>query len=159
MNTSANPSSAPGVSAGYLLAAGMAAALWIGIGVILLPVMLVLALAHGLAAAGRIGLAGSHHRWLAVHHLWSAGAIAIVLIAPLLAVPALLSNAMTVFNTLLYAPHPIATLAAAWSTLDHGSMLAGAGLILFFSWFVVTFWISLRLLRRGLRWAEGVPAH
>lgn len=154
-----NRVSAPGVTLGYLIAAGVAAALWIGIGVILLPAMLLLAVVHALAAPGRVDLAGSHHRWLAAHHLWSAVALAVVMIAPLLAVPALLTDAMTVLNTLVYAPHPMATLAAAWPTLGHWPTLVGAGMLFFFGWFIVTLWISFRLLRRGLRWAEGLPAH
>lgn len=150
--------SAPGVSIGYLVAAALAAALWIGIGMALVPIMLLLAIVHAAAATGRANLAGSHHRWLAAHHLWASIGLIIVLIAPLAALPALLSNAMTILNTLIYAPHPIQTLAAAWPALAHWPSMIGAGLTFVFGWFVVTVWISFRLLRRGLRWAEGAPA-
>lgn len=150
---------APGVTLGYLAASAIVAALWFGIGLILLPVMLLLALLHGMAGAGRrANTAGTHHRWLAAHHLWSVAAYLFVLLAPLVAIPALLTDGMTVLNTLVQAPHPLTTLAAAWPTLDHWPLLIGSGLVFLSGWFVATLWISFRLLRRGLRWAEGAPA-
>lgn len=151
--------SAPGVTLGYLAGAAIAAALWIGLGIALLPVMLALAVLHAIAASGRVGRAGSHHRWLAAHHLWSVTGFLIVLIAPLASVPALLANTMTIFNTLVYAPHPLQTLAVAWPSLANWPTLIDSGLTIVIGWFVVTLWISIRLLRRGLRWAEGAPAH
>ncbi|HET7312961.1 hypothetical protein [Salinisphaera sp.] len=151
--------SSSGVTLGYLVAAGLTAGLWTGVGLILLPVMLLLAALHALAAAGGVDCPGSHHRWLAAHYLLSVIALCLVLLAPLAALPALLTDTMTVINTLLYAPHPIATLAAAWPALGHWPTLIGAGLVFFFGWFAVMLWISLRLLRRGLRWAEGAPAY
>lgn len=149
--------SAPTVTFGYLIAAAIAVALWFGIGVILLPVMLVMAVLHILAGPVCNRLAAGHHRWLAAHYLWSLVALLAVLVLPFIAIPALLADTATVFNTLVQAPHPLRTLAAAWPSFGHLPTLVGSGLILVFGWYVVTFWISFRLLRRGLRWAEGAP--
>jgi hypothetical protein len=149
---------APAVTLGYLIAAGIALSLWFGFGILLLPVMLIMALLHALAAPRSPSLAAGHHRWLAAHHLWSITALVEVPALALLAFPFLLSNAAVIFNTLIHAPHPIETLVAAWPAFIHPAALVGGGLALVSGWYVVTFWISLRLLRRGLRWAEGAPA-
>lgn len=145
-----------GVTAGYLAAAAIAVSLWLGVGVLLLPAMLVLALLHWWSAPTIDVLAAEHHHWLAVHHLWSVGVLLAVLIGPLFALPALWTTATTVLNTLVYAPHPEQTLAAAWQSLPISTLLF-AGFVLVFGWLIATFWISLRLLRAGLRWADGRP--
>lgn len=145
------------VTAGYLAAGTIAASLWLGVGVLLLPVMLGLALLHRLAESTIDAVAASHHRWLAAHHLWSVLVLLIVLVAPLAALPPLWQTVTTVLNTLLQAPHPVETLAAAWPALNV-PVLALAGVILIPSWFVVIFWISWRLLQHGLRWADGRAA-
>lgn len=154
MNRTPPGPGAAGVNLGYLLAGAMAGALWIGIGMMLIPLMVVLALVHRLAATGAAPLTGSHHRWLARHHLYSATALVCVLIAPLFALPGLVDTLSTILNTLAYAPHPIATLQRALPQLDLGPPLA-FGLIALGGWFVATLWISLRLIRRGMLWAEG----
>lgn len=145
-----------GVTAGYLAAAAIAVSLWLGIGALLLPIMLILALVHWWSAPTIDTLAASHHYWLARHHLWSVGLLLAVLIGPLFALPALWTTATTVFNTLLHAPHPGQTLAAAWPSLPIATLVF-AGLVLVFGWLLATFWISLRLLRTGLRWADSRP--
>lgn len=146
-----------GVTAGYLAAAGVAGSLWLGVGIVLLPVMLLLALLHWWHTPTLDALAASHHQWLAQHHLYSFGVLLAVLIGPLFALPALFQAAHTIWNTLLYAPHPGATINAAWSSLPWPTLLLAATVWLV-GWLVATFWISLRLLRRGLRWADGRPA-
>ncbi|MDA3921068.1 MAG: hypothetical protein PF501_10370 [Salinisphaera sp.] len=151
------PAHRRGVTAGYLVAAVIAASLWLGVGVLLLPLMLILALLHRWAAPTLDELAASHHHWLAAHHFWSVLVLSAVLIAPLAALPTLCQTATTVLNTLTLAPNPVETLAAAWPELNL-PILFIATLILLVGWFVVTFWISWRLLRQGLRWADGRPA-
>ena len=148
---------APGVTAGYLLAGLIAAALWVGIGVLLLPVMAVLALLHWMAGSARDAVRQSHHRWLARHHALSVLALSLVLAVPLLAIPTLHSTADTVLNTIAYAPHPGETLAAAWPALDIEELVA-AGFIAVAGWARVTLWLSVRVILRWLRWTEGRPA-
>lgn len=152
-------SRAPALTFGYLAAGALAAGLWLGIGILLLPVMLVLAAWHWMASGQTIdSLAAEHHRWLARHHIGATVALSLVLILPVLAIPALLDTLQTLINTLVFAPHPFATLAAAWPAFDHLPMLFLAGLVLAFGWLAATIWISARLLFKGLRWAEGRPA-
>lgn len=143
-----------GVSVGYLAAAAIAVSLWLGVGLLLMPVMLILALLHWWSAPTIDALAAGHHRWLAVHHLLSVGVLLAVLIGPLFALPALWTTASTVVNTLIYAPNPGPTLAAAWQSLPIPTLLL-AGFVFVFGWLLASFWISLRLLRSGLRWADG----
>lgn len=157
MNADSTTRDAPGVTLGYILAGTLAAALWFGVGVLLIPVMLVMALLHWLATPGTQTLADSHHRWLGRHHALSALALVLVLIAPLLALPTLLTSAMTVLNTLAYAPHPMETLAVAWPELGVGTLLLAAFVALA-GWLLVTLWISIRLIRRWLRWTDNRPA-
>jgi len=151
------PARRSGVSLGYLVAAAVAASLWLGVGIVLLPGMLVLALVHWWAAPALDELAASHHHWLARHHLWSFIVLLAVLVGPLAALPALYETVTTVFNTLMHAPHPGETLTAAWQELNLPTLLL-AGFVLLFGWLVATFWISLRLLRVGLRWTDKRPA-
>lgn len=151
--------SAPMVTLGYLIAGAFALALWFGVGVLLLPIMLAMALFHALAKNRQHPLAASHHRWLAAHHLGSVIVLLAVLILPLLSIPALISDATTVMNTLSQSPHPLETLSAAWPSFNHLPTLIASGLIFVFGWFVAVLWISFRLLRRGLRWAEGLSAY
>ena len=146
-----------GVTFGYIGAGAMTAALWLGVGLLLIPFMAVIALVHWWAAAGQTPLVNSHHRWLGRHHAISVLALLLVLFAPLAALPTLYNSAMTVLNTLAYAPHPMETLAAAWpelgiSTLMLALFIATAG------WLLVTLWLSIRLVRRWLRWADRRPA-
>jgi len=148
---------APGVTFGYMLAGVAAAALWIGVGVLLIPVMAVLALLHWMAGASPDIVVESHHRWLARHHALSVLALLLVLIAPLLAIPTLLNAGTTVLNTLAYAPHPAETLAVAWPELGVGKVMF-AGFIAVAGWLLVTLWLSIRVILRWLRWADRRPA-
>lgn len=148
---------APGVTVGYLLAGAAAAALWIGIGVLLMPVMAVLALLHWIAGSASDAVVTSHHRWLARHHALSVVALLCVLAVPLLALPTLRSTAMTVFNTMAYAPHPAETLAAAWPELGVGTLMFAA-FIAVAGWVLVTLWLSIRVILGWLRWADRRPA-
>lgn len=145
------------VTAGYVGAGAIALALWLGVGILLIPVMAVIALLHGWAAPRHTPLAASHHRWLARHHVLSLIALLLVLVAPLAALPTLLTSAMTVLNTLAYAPHPVETLAAAWPELGIGTLML-AVFVATVGWVLVTLWISVRLIRRWLRWADRQPA-
>ena len=145
------------VTAGYLAAGAMVAALWLGVGILLIPVMAVIALLHWWAAAGQNALLASHHRWLGRHHALSAIALLLVLLAPLAALPTLFTSAMTVLNTLAYAPPPAQTLAAAWPELGIGTLML-AVFVATAGWLLVTLWLSIRLVRRWLRWADRRPA-
>lgn len=142
-----------GVTFGYICAGAIAAALWLGVGILLMPVMAVLALVHWWAAVAQTSLVSSHHRWLGRHHAISTLALLLVLLAPLAALPTLYTSALTVLNTLAYAPHPMETLAAAWPELGVGTLLA-ALFIATVGWMLVTLWLSIRLVRRWLRWAD-----
>lgn len=144
------------VTLGYAAAGAIAAALWLGIGITLIPVMLLMALAHALAASDD-GLVRAHHRWLARHHLYSALVLIAVIVLPVLTLPTLLDHTMTVINTLRYAPHPLETLAAAWPQLGVGTLLL-AVFIALAGWLIAMIWISLRLVRAWLRWMDGRPA-
>ncbi|ROO24752.1 hypothetical protein SAOR_14215 [Salinisphaera orenii MK-B5] len=146
-----------GVTLGYLTAAAVLAALWVGVGVVLIPVIAVLAIPHGLATGGADPVIAGHHRWLMRHHLWSAATLLLVLIAPLLAIPTLLDTTMTVLNTMAYAPHPMETLAAAWPELGIGTLMLAA-FVAIAGWLIVTLWLSVRLIRRWLRWMDRAPA-
>lgn len=157
MTTDTRAPAAPGVTLGYIAAGTLAAALWLGFGVLLVPLMLVMALLHWLAAAGTASVADSHHSWLGRHHALSALALLLVLVAPLFAIPTLLTSVMTVLNTLAYAPHPVETLAAAWPELGVGTLLLAA-FVAIIGWLLVTLWISIRLIRRWLRWSDNRPA-
>jgi len=148
---------APGITVGYLVAGATAAALWIGVGVLLMPLMLVFALLHWFAAGGHNPIAHSHHRWLARHHALSCVVLLLVLIAPLLVLPTLYNSAMTVLNTLAYAPHPAETLAAAWPQLGIGQLMF-AVFVTSAGWLLATLWISVRVIRRWLRWTDRRPA-
>ena len=141
------------VTLGYLAAGLIVAALWLGVGILLIPVMAVIALLHWWAAAGQAPVPASHHRWLGRHHALSATALLLVLLAPLAALPTLFTSAMTVLNTLAYAPHPAETLAAAWPELGIGTLML-AVFIATAGWLLVTLWLSVRLVRRWLRWAD-----
>ena len=156
MNTPVNADATP-VTIGYIVAAAIVAALWLGVGILLLPVMAVIALLHWWAAAGQDALVASHHRWLGRHHALSVLALLFVLLAPLAALPTLFTSAMTVLNTLAYAPHPAETLAAAWPELGIGTLML-AVFIATAGWLLVTLWLSIRLVRRWLRWADRRPA-
>lgn len=157
MNAATPEPRTPGVTLGYLAAGAIAAALWVGIGIVLIPLMVVMAIPHGLASSSGRPAVDSHHRWLCLHHLLSAAALVVVLVAPLLALPTLMHSATTILNTLAYAPHPIETLAAAWPQLGVGT-LAAATFIALAGWLLVTLWISVRLIRRWLRWMDGRAA-
>ncbi|ERJ20766.1 hypothetical protein SSPSH_000108 [Salinisphaera shabanensis E1L3A] len=146
-----------GVTAGYIAAGAIVAALWLGVGILLIPVMAVIALLHWWAAAGQSALVASHHRWLGRHHAISATALVLVLVAPLAALPTLLTSAMTVLNTLAYAPNPVETLAVAWPELGIGTLML-AVFVATAGWILVTLWLSIRLVRRWLRWADRRPA-
>ena len=115
--------------------------------------MAVIALLHWWAAAGQAPVPASHHRWPGRHHALSATALLLVLLAPLAALPTLFTSAMTVLNTLAYAPHPAETLAAAWPELGIGTLML-AVFIATAGWLLVTLWLSVRLVRRWLRWAD-----
>lgn len=146
---------APGVTLGYLTAAGIIATLWLGWGIILLPLVILLAILHTIAARQHaIPLPASHHRWLARHHVWTLIGFGIIFLMPLAAVPELLTTGRTILNTLLQAPHPLRTLAAAQPELINWPNLVHNGLTILFVWFCLLFWLSIRLIRRGLRWAE-----
>lgn len=142
-----------GVTFGYIGAGAIAAALWLGVGLLLIPVMAVIALLHWWAAAGQTPLVNSHHRWLGRHHAISVLALLAVLFAPLAALPTLYNSALTILNTLAYAPHPVETLAAAWPELGLGTLML-ALFIATAGWLLVTLWLSIRLVRRWLRWAD-----
>ncbi|MBO9471404.1 hypothetical protein J7355_15045 [Endozoicomonas sp. G2_2] len=142
-----------GVTFGYIGAGTIAAALWLGVGILLIPVMAVVALVHWWAAAAQTPLVASHHRWLGRHHAISVLALLLVLFAPLAALPTLYNSALTVLNTLAYAPHPVETLAAAWPELGIGTLML-ALFIATAGWILVTLWLSIRLVRRWLRWAD-----
>jgi hypothetical protein len=146
-----------GVTFGYICAGAIAVALWLGVGILLIPVMAVIAPIHWWAAAGQTPLIDTHHRWLARHHAISVLALLLVLFAPLAALPTLYTSAMTVLNTLAYAPHPAETLAAAWPELGIGTLML-AVFVATAGWILVTLWLSIRLVRRWLRWADGRPA-
>lgn len=146
-----------GVTFGYIGAGAIAAALWLGVGILLIPVMAVIALLHWWAAAGQAPLANSHHRWLGRHHALSVLALLAVLLAPLAALPTLYTSAVTILNTLAYAPHPAETLAAAWPDLGLGTLML-ALFIATAGWLLATLWLSIRLVRRWLRWADRRPA-
>src|SRR5699024_983410 len=124
-----------------LVAAALALSLWFGVGVLLLPVMLAMALVHFIARAGHGNyLAASHHRWLAAHHLWSVIALLAVLILPVFSLPALISDTTTIVNTLMQSPHPIETLNAAWPTFNHLPTIIAGGLVFLLGWYAVTIW-------------------
>ncbi len=144
---------APGVTTGYIAAAALAALLWLGVGLLLIPLMVVLAVLHGMAWTTTDAVVRSHHRWLARHHGLAAIALLAVTLAALFAVPAALHTGMTILNTLAYAPQPFATLAAAWPELDLIGPIALA-VLAFAGWLIVTLWISIRLILRWLRWAD-----
>lgn len=147
-------SGAPAVSLGYLAAGAIALAVWLGVGWLLWPLMPVLAWIHARAAKRGAYVLRAHHRWLAHHHLLFAAGLLAVVAVPLAVLPAVLHDLGTWANTWWYAPHPAATLAAAWPPEDLPRLIA-ATLVALAGWFVVTLWMSLRLLRRGLKWAEA----
>jgi len=142
-----------GVTFGYIGAGAIAVSLWLGVGLLLIPVMGVIALTHWWAAAGQTPLVRSHHRWLGRHHAISVLALLLVLFAPLAALPTLYNSALTILNTLAYAPHPGETLAAAWPELGLGTLML-ALFVATVGWVLVTLWLSIRLVRRWLRWAD-----
>lgn len=147
------PSPAPGVIGGYILAGCLIVLLWFGVGVLLLPVMAVLAVLHALRGLSLEGLPRSHHLWLARHHLWATIALVLVTAAALVAVPLAVQTGMTVINTLAQAPNPIETLAAALPALGLPRIVT-LGLIAFLGWFLVTLWLSVRLIVHWLRWVD-----
>lgn len=148
---------APGVTGGYILAGCLAALLWLGVGLLLVPLMLVLAVLHAIAGLSTRDPARGHHLWLARHHGWATLALGAVTAAALFTVPAALDTGATILNTLAYAPHPAETLAAAWPALNLPGLVA-LGFAAFAGWLVVTLWLSIRLILRWLRWAERRPA-
>lgn len=145
------------MTVGYLLAGLIAAALWIGVGVLLVPIMAVLALVHWTAKSTSEAVSRSHHRWLARHHVLSVIALLAVLAVPLLAMPTLHSTTLTILNTIAYAPHPAETLAAAWPALGVGKLVFAA-LVALAGWVLVTLWLSIRLIMCWLRWTDGRSA-
>lgn len=155
--TERSKTTAPGVAGGYILAGCLAALLWLGVGLLLLPLMAVLAVLHGIAGLSANGTARSHHLWLARHHLWATIALLAVTVAALFTVPAALDTGMTILNTLAYAPHPAETLAAAWPALNLPGLVA-LGVVAFVGWLLVTLWLSIRLIVRWLRWVDRRPA-
>lgn len=145
----------PGIPLGYLAAASIMAALWLGWGLILLPLVGLLAILHILAARQHVlPQPAGHHYWLARHHIWTFIGLGILLMMPPATGPQLLTAGQTIFNTLLQAPHPLQTLAAAHPELSNWPNLIHNGLIILWIWFCLLLWLSIRLLRRGLRWAE-----
>src|SRR5699024_4431250 len=143
----------PIFTAGYLLAAGLIFLLWFGFGLLLLPIMALLALAHAWRGLALNGVARSHHLWLARHHVWATLALLAVTAAVIVAVPVAIESGVTILNTLVQAPDPIATLAAAWPALDLPRIVT-LGLMAFVGWLLVTLWLSIRLIRRWLRWVD-----
>ncbi|HLQ84525.1 MAG TPA: hypothetical protein VK110_00085 [Salinisphaeraceae bacterium] len=144
---------APGVTGGYLLAGCMLLLLWFGIGLLLLPIMAVLAVLHALRGLAVDGVARSHHLWLARHHLWATLALLLVTLTALTAVPLAVRSGSTMLNTLAQAPSPLQTLAAAWPQLGLPHIVL-LGLTAFLGWLLVTLWLSIRLIRRWLRWID-----
>lgn len=144
----------PGITGGYLLAGCLILLLWFGFGVLLLPVMAILAVLHALRGLSLQGIARSHHLWLARHHLWATIALVLVIAAAVVAVPMAIQSGVTIINTLAQAPNPMETLAAAWPALGLPQIVA-LGLLAFLGWFLVTLWLSVRLIVRWLRWVDG----
>lgn len=147
------PTCAPGITGGYVAAAGIVILLWFGLGLLLLPVMAILAVIHALRGLAVDGVPRSHHLWLARHHVWSVLALLLVTAAVLVAVPMAIQAGMTIVNTLAQAPNPVATVAAAWPALGLPRIVT-LGLLAFGGWLVVTIWLSIRLIVHWLRWVD-----
>lgn len=143
----------PAITGGYILAACLIILLWFGFGLLLLPVMPVLAVVHALRGLALDGVPRSHHLWLARHHLWATLALLLVTAAAIVGVPLAVESGATLINTLTQAPDPIATLAAAWPALRLPQIVS-LGLLAFLGWLLVTLWLSIRLIRRWLRWID-----
>lgn len=144
---------APGITGGYVLAACLLILLWFGVGLLLLPVMAVLAVLHTLRGMSLTGIPRSHHLWLARHHAWATIALLLITAAVLVVIPMAIQSGMTIINTLVQAPNPIATLAAAWPALGL-PQIATLGLLAFIGWLLVTLWLSIRLVTHWLRWVD-----
>lgn len=144
---------APGVTGGYVLAGCLIVLLWFGAGVLLLPVMAVLAVLHVLRGLAMSGVARSHHLWLARHHLWATLALLCVIAAAVVALPLAAQTGMTIFNTLLQAPNPIETLVVAMPALGLPKIIT-LGLFAFLGWLLVTLWLTIRLVVHWRRWSE-----
>lgn len=144
---------APGVTGGYILAGALILLLWFGVGVLLLPIMAVLAVLHALRGLSMTGVTRSHHLWLARHHLWATLALLLIVAVALIAVPLAARTGMTIFNTLLQAPNPIETLAAAFPALGLPKIIT-LGLSAFLGWLLVSLWLTVRLVVHWRRWSS-----
>lgn len=152
--SSRQPTNAPAVTSGYILAGCLIVLLWFGVGVLLLPIMAVMAVLHALRGLAMQGLARSHHLWLARHHLWATIALLLVIAVAMIAVPLAAQTGMTILNTLAQAPNPVETLMAALPALDLPTIFT-LGLVAFLGWLLVTCWLTLRLILHWLRWHHG----
>src|SRR5699024_1383459 len=94
-----------------------------------------------------------YHLWLARHHLWATLALLAVTAAVIVAVPMAVASGATILHTLAQAPDPNATPAAAWPPLQLPRIVT-LGLMAFAGWLLVTLWLSIRLIRRWLRWLD-----
>jgi|GEM_PF-1684853 len=155
--TTRNRKYTPSVTGSYILAGCLVILLWFGIGLLLLPIMLVLAVLHAWYGLALTGMPRSHHLWLARHHLWATLALVSVSALPIISVPLANRTDFSLLNslldTLLQAPNPIATFSAALPALGLPQIFM-LGLLAFLGWLLVTLWLTLRLVSHWLRWVD-----
>lgn len=148
---------AAGITGGYALAFCLVILLWFGVGVLLLPVMAILAIWHALRGQSAKGIARSHHLWLARHHVWATIALLLVIAGALVAIPLAITSGVTVLNTLAQAPNPLETVIAALPALGLPKIIS-LGLLAFLGWLLVTLWLCIRLIIHWFLWINGRKA-
>lgn len=155
-----------GVVLGYAAAAAMVLLIFVQMGlfaVLLAPVMCVL---HWVIASGRVPVIASHHRFLARTWLYALLAQVAVLGVIGVAFAEVWSLGTIVFDAIAAAEpgEEVAMAANSLSAyLDYTAgrpllMLVGAFVIHAIATTVIGAWLSIRLVRRWLRWSDGQPA-